>query len=185
MLTLEDERAGVTVWRRLRSGLDPTNSVSVSCSVVPTVCDPLDCSPRGSSVHGIFHERILEWVAISSSRGSSRPRDRTQVSCTAGRFFTGWATVLQALCLREQMFYIYIYRERERLSMHTHNCVYLWFLAELGLWGCAGPSLAVAGGGRSACARGLLAPATSLAVKHEACGLQSRHKGSIAVASGL
>ena len=89
MLTLEDERAGVTVWRRLRSGLDPTNSVSVSCSVVPTVCDPLDCSPRGSSVHGIFHARILEWVAISSSRGSSRPRDRTQVSCTAGRFFTG------------------------------------------------------------------------------------------------
>ena len=61
----------------------------------PTLCDPLDCSPPGSSVHGIFQARILEWVAISSSRGSSWPRDWTHiscVSCTAGEFFTGWAT---------------------------------------------------------------------------------------------
>ena len=48
-------------------------------------------TPR-SSVHGIFQERILEWVAISSSRGSSQPRDQTQVSCNAGRFFIFWAT---------------------------------------------------------------------------------------------
>jgi len=48
----------------------------------------MDCSPSGSSVHGIFQARILEWVAISSSRGSSQPRDRTHVSCIAGRFFT-------------------------------------------------------------------------------------------------
>ena len=41
---------------------------------------PMDCSPPGSSVHGIFQARILEWVAISSSRGSSPPRDRTHVS---------------------------------------------------------------------------------------------------------
>ena len=46
-----------------------------------TVCDPMDCSPAGSSVHGIFQARILEWVAISSSRGSSWPRDWTQFSC--------------------------------------------------------------------------------------------------------
>ena len=52
----------------------------------------MDCSPPGSSVHEIFQARILEWVAISFSRGSSQPRDRTQVSCTAGRFFTDWAT---------------------------------------------------------------------------------------------
>ena len=51
-----------------------------------------DCSPPGSSVHGILQPRILEWVAISSSRGSSWPRDQTQVSCIAGRFFTIWAT---------------------------------------------------------------------------------------------
>ena len=45
-----------------------------------TVCDPMDCSPRGSSVHGILQARILEWVAMPSSRGSSQPRDRTCVS---------------------------------------------------------------------------------------------------------
>ena len=54
----------------------------------PTLCDPVDCSPPDSSIHGIFQVRILEWVAISFSRGSSRPRDRTRASCTAGRQFT-------------------------------------------------------------------------------------------------
>ena len=48
----------------------------------PTLCDPMDCSPPGSSVHGISQARILEWVAISFSR------DQTWVSCNAGRFFT-------------------------------------------------------------------------------------------------
>ena len=53
-----------------------------------TLCDPMYCSPPGSSVHGILKARILEWIAISFSRGSSQPRDQTQVSCIAGRFFT-------------------------------------------------------------------------------------------------
>ena len=53
-----------------------------------TLCNPMDYSPPVSSVQGIFQERILEWVAISFSRGFSQPRDRTQVSCTAGGFFT-------------------------------------------------------------------------------------------------
>ena len=57
-----------------------------------TLCDPMDCSPPGSSVHGILQARILEWVAISFSRGSSLPGDRTQVSCIAGRHFNLWAT---------------------------------------------------------------------------------------------
>ena len=57
-----------------------------------TLCDPIDCSLPGSSVHGIFQARILEWVAISSSRASSPPRDQTWVFCIAGRFFTNWAT---------------------------------------------------------------------------------------------
>ena len=52
----------------------------------------MDYSLLGSSIHGIFQARMLEWVAISFSRGSSRPRDWTWVSCTAGRFFTIWAT---------------------------------------------------------------------------------------------
>ena len=53
------------------------SEVAQSC---PTLCDPVDCSPPGSSVHGILQARILEWVAISFSRGSSHPRDRTHVS---------------------------------------------------------------------------------------------------------
>ena len=57
-----------------------------------TLCDPMDCSPPGSSVHGILQARILEWVTISFSRGSSWPRDRTWVSCTASGFLTFWAT---------------------------------------------------------------------------------------------
>ena len=48
------------------------------------MCDPVDCSLPGPSVHGILQARILEWVAMPSSRGSSRPRDRTQVSRIAG-----------------------------------------------------------------------------------------------------
>ena len=47
------------------------------------LCDPMGCSPPGPSVHGIFQARILEWVAISSSRGSSRPRDQTHISCVS------------------------------------------------------------------------------------------------------
>ena len=57
----------------------------------PTLCNPLDYSPRGSSVHGISQARILEWVAILFSRGSSQPRDLTCISCIsyiAGGFFT-------------------------------------------------------------------------------------------------
>ena len=57
----------------------------------PTLWNPIDCSPPGSSVHGIIQARILEWVAIPFSRGSSWPRDRIQVSCIADRFFTVWA----------------------------------------------------------------------------------------------
>ena len=60
--------------------------VSQSC---PILCDPVDYSPPGSSVHGVSQARILEWVAISFSRGFSEPRDTTRiswVSCIAGRF---------------------------------------------------------------------------------------------------
>ena len=55
-------------------------------------CDPTEHSLPGSSVCGILQARILGWVAISFSRGSSQPRDRTLVSCIAGRLFTEWAT---------------------------------------------------------------------------------------------
>ena len=58
----------------------------------PTLCNPMHYSSPGSSAHGILQARILEWVAVPFSRGSSQPRDRTQVSHIAARFFTVWAT---------------------------------------------------------------------------------------------
>ena len=58
----------------------------------PTLCDPKDYNPQGSSVHGILQARILEWVAIPFCRESSRPRDQTWVSQITGRFLTIWAT---------------------------------------------------------------------------------------------
>ena len=63
--------------------------VAQSCLIL---CDPMDCSPPGFSVHGILRARILEWVAIYFLRESSWSRDQTQVSCVVGRFFTIWAT---------------------------------------------------------------------------------------------
>ena len=61
--------------------------VAQSC---PTLWDPMDCSPPGSSIHRIFQARILEWVTISFSRRSSWPRDWTPVSCLAGRLCIIW-----------------------------------------------------------------------------------------------
>ena len=57
-----------------------------------TLCDPVDCIPLGSSDYEISQARMLEWVAIPFSRGSSWPRGRIHISCIAGRFFIIWAT---------------------------------------------------------------------------------------------
>ena len=70
-----------------------------------TLCDPMDCR-----VHGILQARILEWVAIPFSRGSSQPMDWTQVSRNAGGFFTSWAT-------REAQEYL--------MTEHEHNSIYV------------------------------------------------------------
>ena len=65
------------------------SKVAQSCL---TLYNPMDCSLPGSCVHGIFQATVLEWIAIFFSRESSRPRDRTQVSCIVDRRFTIWAT---------------------------------------------------------------------------------------------
>ena len=67
------------------------SEVSQSC---PTLCNPVECSLPDSSVHGIFWARVLEWVALSFSRGSCQPSDRTRLSCIIGRHFTVWATII-------------------------------------------------------------------------------------------
>ena len=66
----------------------PAATAAKSLQSCPTLCDPIDGSPPGSSVHGILQARIREWVAVPFSKGSSQPRDRSQVSCIAGGFFT-------------------------------------------------------------------------------------------------
>ena len=66
----------------------PHQSESEVAQSCPTLCDPMDCSLPRSSIHGIFQARVLEWVAISFSRGSSQPTDRTWVSLIVGRRHT-------------------------------------------------------------------------------------------------
>ena len=66
--------------------------VVYSLSCVWLFCDLMDCSLPGSSVHGISQARILEWVAVSFSRGSSRPRDQTLISCIGRWIYFHWAT---------------------------------------------------------------------------------------------
>ena len=75
------------IWSRVK--IFECVLVAQSCL---TLCDPIYYSQPGSSVHGIFYARILEWIAIPFSKGSSQLRDRTRVSCIAGRHFKLWAT---------------------------------------------------------------------------------------------
>ena len=81
----------ILVFHFLISKLTVTVKVNVAQSCL-TLYDPMDCSLQGSSVHGIFQVRILEWVTIFFSRRSSQPRDQTQVSRVVGRLFTTGAT---------------------------------------------------------------------------------------------
>ena len=79
--------------------LTPLNSIVGACSAIQlslTLWDSMDCSPPGSSVHEIFQARILEWVAMLSSRGSSQHRDRTCVSCIS---YIGRQILYQLSCL--------------------------------------------------------------------------------------
>ena len=78
-------------WRKTTSHLDSSHVMLKSLLLCLTLCNPKDCSPPDSSVHGILQARILEGVAMPFSRGSSPPRDWARVSCVsciAGGFFT-------------------------------------------------------------------------------------------------
>ena len=93
-----------SVWGHGKEGLSfciliPLEVEVLVAQLCPTLCNPMDCSPPGSSVHGILQARTVEWVAMPSSRGSSWPRDQRvsltqgpRVPCIAGRFFAIWAT---------------------------------------------------------------------------------------------
>ena len=73
-------------------GLESETVKTLVAQSCPTLCDPMDSSPPGSSVHRILQARILEWVAISFSRGSSWPKDQTQVSYSGRQILYRWVT---------------------------------------------------------------------------------------------
>ena len=104
--------------------------------------DPVDCSPSSSSVHGISQARILEWVDISFSRGSSRPRDRTCILCIVRRVLSHWAqftweaqfamwfyaNYLNSLCLFKLLGPFLFQRHLKSL----HSAMLFYFLEALG-----------------------------------------------------
>ena len=105
-----------------------SNQKSESSSVVPDSCEPMD-----DTVHGILQARISEWVAFPSSRESSQPRDQTQVSNIAGKFFTSW--------LERNEYFLFTLLENVYptgfglLCFHFHSflCIF-WFLFWFLLW---------------------------------------------------
>ena len=112
------------------------SEVPQSCS---TLCDPMDCSLPASSIHGIFQARVLEWVAISFFRRSSQPRDWTQVSCIAGRFFTVWVT-REAHMVPQQSFFKGQVKEGVSPKVYhelMHNSLIGWWWSVLRrqIWG--------------------------------------------------
>ena len=108
--------------------------VAQSC---PTLCDPMDCSLPGFSVHGILQATTLEWVPIHFSRDSSWPRDWTWVSRIAGRFFTVWAIREALILLEANLILVYCFGRACPLETGSKACS----LAPLGpsepsgLWG--------------------------------------------------
>ena len=111
--------------------------VAQSC---PALCNPMDCGPPGSSVHGILQASIVKWGAVPFSRRSSQPRDWTQVSCIAGGFSTMWAT-REDLHVRQTLHFQHVLRSKGsyrwpslpsspatratwRLQHHTASCDY-------------------------------------------------------------
>ena len=95
----------------------------------------MDCSPPGSSVHGIFQARILEWIAISFSRAASWPRDWTQVSWTAGRFFTNLAKhYFWGLLIKFNIWYSSSFTATRNSSNHYIHCSTVSVWSTPGLW---------------------------------------------------
>ena len=133
------------LWRRMDTCICMTESLC--CSLEPitllicyemkwseitqsclTLCDPMDCSLQGSSVPGILQAGILEWVAISFSRRSSQPRDRTWVSHIAGRCFIIWATREVLIC------YIPIQNKKLKINCTGRSDWSTWVAEEEGIF---------------------------------------------------
>ena len=106
---------------------------ALSRSVVSDSCNPIDHRLPGSSVYAILQARILEWIAIPFSRGSSPPRNQTKVSCIAGKLFTDWAMREALWC--ERVFYFYTTCWKDCLFSTVNPCLFCWRLTD---YRCAG-----------------------------------------------
>ena len=95
----------------------------------PTLWDSMDCSLPGSSIHGIFQTRILEWVAISFSRRSSWPRDWTHISHIIGRHFIVWATREEWTCISVLLVETSVWPEKSS-SVTFSLKLLLWILVD-------------------------------------------------------
>ena len=91
------------------------------------LCDPMDCNLLGFSIHGILQARILEWIAVSFSKGSSQPRDQTRVSCIGGRLFNLWATrEAQLLLLLGASIHSFIWQAFIDHLLYIRHCARCW-----------------------------------------------------------
>ena len=101
------------------------NSLCMRAQLCLTLCDPMNCSPPGSSVREIFPARILEWFAISSSRGSSQPGDQTRVFCIGRWILYHWATwEAQNTCYMFYVWNIYLkYFSNDILQLGTKQII--------------------------------------------------------------
>ena len=122
----------------------------------PTLCNPMDWSLPGSSVCGILQTRMLEWVAMPSTRGSSWSRDRTLVSCITGRFFTIWGTLdyltgPNLRILTNRMFHNSVKKRYDYRMWIREKCCekplihHDWLWRQKGLWAKEGRCLLEAG----------------------------------------
>ena len=108
-----------------------------------TLCNPTNCSPPGSSVHGILQARIPEWIAISSSRGSSQPRDWTRISCISRQILYCWAIREAAFLLRQCIISLWMSLCHLYMSLpflHINPLLYLSFSAARHMMKCYIPS---------------------------------------------
>ena len=122
----------------LRSCNKPQWKLLLQCCAqsCPTLCNPVYCSPPGSSVHGIFQARILEWAAISSSRGSSRPKDLNRISCVSciGRRILYRCTTCETIMEKntKRRGYLYVNNRATLLySRDWHNIVNRLYFSDL------------------------------------------------------
>ena len=118
-----------------QSGLNKRKLVFHSVKVKVAQLCPTLCNPIVYTVHGFLQARILEWVAFPFSRGSPQPRDRTQISCIAGRFLTSWGTrealVFQGEVLKKSLLFFLIMehmkiQKRRHVTVEGPEPVFIW-----------------------------------------------------------